>query len=404
MKTELLGAEGLDRAAELIKSGELVAVPTETVYGLACSGLNADAVAEVYEVKGRPEQKPLSLMVHKGESMERYCISVPAQAKALAEKFWPGPLTIVLNAKTDIVPDIVRAGGETVALRCPDHPLTQKLLEKAGLPFAAPSANPSGEKSPVTARQVMDYFDGKISAVVDGGECGLGKESTIIDMSRTPFKVLRQGALPERDIAEALSQNLTVIGITGGTGCGKTTALNVLRDMGVLIIDCDALYHEMLLSNAEMLNGIATSFPGTVKGGVLDRRALAEAVFSDKEKLKKLNAITHHYVTAEIDARLRDWAMQGGTAAAVDAIAIIEGGIASRCSATVAVVAEKETRISRIMRRDNITRAEAESRVAAQKPNEFFEANCGYVLHNDGSGAEFVDQCKILFKEVLKNE
>ena len=158
MKTQIITAE-LDAAAELLRRGELVAVPTETVYGLAGNGLDEEAVHAIYEVKGRPERKPLSLMVPDAGAMARYCEDVPAQAYALAERFWPGPLTIVLKAK-ESVPEIVRAGGETVGLRCPDHPLTLALLKKAQIPFAAPSANPSGEPSPKTAGEVRAYLDG----------------------------------------------------------------------------------------------------------------------------------------------------------------------------------------------------------------------------------------------------
>lgn len=133
METKIIGKDDLNTAAALIAAGQLVAVPTETVYGLACSGLDADAVEQVYEVKGRPEVKPLSLMLHKGAAVTKYCANVPKQARVLMDKFWPGPLTIVLKSK-DIVPDIVRAGGDTVALRCPDHPMTQAMLKKAHLP------------------------------------------------------------------------------------------------------------------------------------------------------------------------------------------------------------------------------------------------------------------------------
>lgn len=244
METKII-TQKLSEAAKLIAAGKLVAVPTETVYGLAGNGLDAAAVEKIYEVKGRPEVKPVSLMVPGAAAMTKYCECVPKQAKYLAEKFWPGPLTIVLRAKA-AVPEIVRAGGATVALRCPDHPMTLELLKKAKLPLAAPSANPSGAESPKTARQVMDYFDGKIAAVIDGGQCGIGTESTIIDMSAAPYKILRRGALPEESIRSALADRLTVIGITGGTGCGKTTALRQLEKKGAMIIDCDALYHEML--------------------------------------------------------------------------------------------------------------------------------------------------------------
>lgn len=401
METKIITEKNLNEAAKMIAAGKLVAVPTETVYGLACSGLDAQAVEQVYEVKGRPEVKPLALMLHKGAAVTKYCSAVSKQARVLMDKFWPGPLTIVLNSK-DIVPDIVRAGGKTVALRCPDHPLTQALLKKAKLPFAAPSANPSGEKSPVTAQEVLGYFDGKISAVVDGGECGLGTESTIIDMSCAPYKILRRGALPEEEISSALAEGITLIGITGGTGCGKTTALSELEALGALVIDCDALYHELLETDGQMLADIERSFPGTVTDGKLDRKALGATVFSNEAALEDLNAITHHYIGVEFDKRLRDWAMQGGTLAAVDAIALIESGLGARCKAVIGVVAEKTTRIERIMKRDGISYEYALMRVAAQYPNEYFEEKCGYVLHNDGSEADFRKQCKKLFKEVLK--
>ena len=402
METKLIGKDKLGEAAALIVSGELVAVPTETVYGLACSGLDAAAVERVYEVKGRPEVKPLSLMLHKGAAVTKYCTNIPKQARALMDRFWPGPLTIVLKSK-DIVPDIVRAGGDTVALRCPDHPMTQEMLKKAKLPFAAPSANPSGSKSPVTVQEVLDYFDGKIAAVVDGGRCGLGCESTIIDMSSVPYKILRQGVLPEADIASVLTEGLKVIGITGGTGCGKTTALRELEAMGALIIDCDALYHDMLKTNVKMLADIERSFPGTVIDGVLDRKALGATVFSNEAALEDLNAITHHYIGLEVSKKLSEWAMRGGKTAAIDAIALIESGLAEKCCAVVGIVAEKATRIERIMKRDGISYEYAMMRVNAQYPNEYFEQKCEYVLHNDGSEDKFRKECKNLFKEVLKN-
>ena len=138
MKTQLI-KDDIAAAAKLIKAGELVAVPTETVYGLAGNGMSEAAVEKIYEVKGRPAIKPLALMVHDPSAMKKYCEDVPPQALSLAKRFWPGPLSIVLKAKQS-VPEIVRAGGKTVSLRCPDHPLTLELIKRAGLPAAAPSA------------------------------------------------------------------------------------------------------------------------------------------------------------------------------------------------------------------------------------------------------------------------
>lgn len=399
MKTEII-RENIEDAAKLIQNGELVAVPTETVYGLAGNGLDNKAVEMIYEVKGRPQVKPLALMVPDSNAMELYCKDVPKQAKTLAEKFWPGPLSIVLKSK-DIVPDIVRAGGKTVSLRCPKHDLTLRLLREAKLPLAAPSANPSGEESPKNAERVMQYFDGKIAAVIDGGECGIGTESTIIDMSCVPYKILRKGALPQTEIEAALVEKLKIIGITGGTGGGKTTVLKELAGIGALIIDCDELYHEMLKFSVELLSDIENEFSGVVVDGSLDRKALGERVFSDAKALQTLNTITHSHITAKVEKRLADWAMQGGEFAAIDAIALIESGMGERCDAVIGVISERETRIERIMQRDNISREYAELRVDAQKDNAFFEENCDRIIRNDGTKDEFIINIKNTLKEVL---
>lgn len=389
-----------DELVGIMRGGGLVAVPTETVYGLAGNGLDEKAVAEIYEVKGRPEVKPLSLMVHDAASMERYCESVPPQAYTLAKRFWPGPLTIVMKAKP-CVPEIVRAGGETVGLRCPDHPLTLELLEKSRVPFAAPSANPSGESSPKNADSVLKYFDGRIDAVLDGGECGIGRESTLIDLSRMPYRILRQGALPADEIADALVDGMKIIGITGGTGCGKTTALNELERRGALLIDCDAVYHRMLETDRPMLDEIEKYFPGAVVDGKLDRKALGAVVFTDEEALRDLNIITHRHINLEIRRILREHAMNGGTLAAIDAIELFSSGLAKRCTATVGVIAGRDVRISRIMRRDGISREYAMMRVNAQRPNEYFIQKCSRVLENNGSQEEFIERCRKTFEEVL---
>ena len=389
-----------DEAAEIIRTGGLVAVPTETVYGLAGNGLDEEAVKQIYEVKGRPQVKPLSLMVPGAEAMDRYCEDVPQGARLLAERFWPGPLTIVLKAK-DFIPSIVLAGGDTVGLRCPDHPMTLELLKKAGVPFAAPSANPSGEESPKTAQKVWDYFSGKIEGIIDGGECGIGRESTIISMAQKPYRILRQGALAEKEIASALTEGLTILGITGGTGCGKTTALRTLEELGALIIDCDAVYHGLLIENKEMLAEIDSAFPGVVTGGVLDRKALGAVVFSDTEALARLNGITHSYVGREIDRLLESWALSGGRLAAIDAIELFGGNLARRCKATFAVLADRDKRIERIMARDGITREYAALRVDAQKPDSYFEEKCDYILKNNSTEEEFREKCRSKFLEVI---
>jgi L-threonylcarbamoyladenylate synthase len=205
MNTIVIKDNDLSYAVETILRGGLIGVPTETVYGLAGNGLNAHAVAQIYEVKGRPAIKPLSLLVPSLEVASTFCSVVPESARLLAEAFWPGPLTLVLP-RNDLVPDIVTAGGDTIGVRCPDHPKTLEFLRLAGVPAAAPSANISDMPSPKSAQDVLKYFDGKIDCVIDGGVCTLGVESTLVLLSTEPgyYKILRQGALSEEDIQKAL--------------------------------------------------------------------------------------------------------------------------------------------------------------------------------------------------------
>ena len=398
MKTRRI-TENMEDAARLIREGGLVAVPTETVYGLAGNGLNEEAVLEIYEVKGRPAVKPLSLMVPDESAMEHYCEDVPPQAHALAKRFWPGPLTIVLKAKPEI-PSIVLAGGTTVGLRCPDHPLTLELLRTCGLPLAAPSANPSGEPSPKTAEQVFAYFDGKIDAVIDGGPCGLGRESTLIDMSRTPYRILREAALSEETVVGTLAEGLTLIGITGPSGCGKTTALRELEAFGALVLDCDAIYHELLKNSTELLTELDGAFPGTVQGGRLNRKALGRVVFADPGKLALLNRISHRYVKAEVDRRLRAFAMQGGQIAAIDAVELVSAGMGERCAAVVGILSDTQKRVARIMARDGIDREAALSRIEAQKPDSYYQTHCTHILFNNADREQFASDCRQLFKEI----
>lgn len=401
MKTKVY-KDSLERPSEILKNGGLVAVPTETVYGLAGNGLDENAVRNIYEVKGRPAVKPLSLMVHDSTQMEKYCEDVPPQAYALAKKFWPGPLTIVMKAKS-FIPSIVLAGGTTVGLRCPDHPMTLKALELSGVPFAAPSANPSGEPSPKNAETVLRYFDGRIDAVIDGGECGIGTESTLIGMAETPYKIFRLGALSREEIADALVENMCVLGITGPTGCGKTTALDVLASMGVLVIDCDKVYHTLLNDNSEMKAALRTRFPAAFDGEELDRKALAAAVFSDEAALSDLNAVTHPFVAAAVREKLREHAMNGSTLAAIDAAELISSGLGALCTATFGVLAPKEKRVERIMARDGIDRGAALMRVQAQKSDDYFRQNCGIIIENNGEFFEFQEKCKKIFTEVINN-
>lgn len=401
MKTEII-TENITAAAEIIRAGGLVAVPTETVYGLAGNGLDETAVRQIYEVKGRPEVKALSLMVPDSSAMERCCEDVPKAAYALARKFWPGPLTIVLKSKP-VIPEITRAGGATVGLRCPDHPMTLELLRCCGLPLAAPSANPSGQPSPKTAAQVAEYFDGKIEGIMDGGPCGIGTESTIIDLSKTPYAILRAGALPEETVFAALRDSVTLIGITGGTGGGKTTALRVLAAKGALVLDCDEIYHELTVQSETMRAELIDRFGDVYDGTELNRKKLGGIVFGDADALAALNGITHKYVAEELDRRLTEFARSGGTLAAIDAIELLRIPHAKHTLVNVAVSAPVEDRVKRLMLREGISEDYARKRIAAQKSDAYFEENCDAVLHNDGTKEEFEQKCFDYFTEVLNH-
>ena len=188
-------------AAEIIKSGGLVAIPTETVYGLGANGLDENAVAKIFEAKGRPQDNPLILHISGPEQIERYCHHIPQKAFDLAEKFWPGPLTIVLPAK-NTVPKRTTGGLDTVAVRCPDCQVTREIIRLSGVPLAAPSANISGKPSTTTAEHVRHDHDGRIDAIVDGGPCRVGVESTIVDLTEERPRLLRPGGIgPEELIA-----------------------------------------------------------------------------------------------------------------------------------------------------------------------------------------------------------
>ena len=180
-----------------------------------------------------------------------------------------------------------------------------------------------------------------------------------------------------------------IIGITGGTGCGKTTLLNLIADQGGLILDCDAIYHELLISNKEMLAAIDQRFPGVVEKGALNRKKLGTIVFADENALQDLNRITHSAVKSEVLRRLE----QAPKLAAIDAIGLFEGGLADLCDVTVAVTAPEEARVQRLMLRDNISEDYARSRIRAQHQEDWFREKCDYLLINDSELDAFATKC-----------
>ena len=197
--------ELLRQAGEILKNGGLVAFPTETVYGLGGDGLNKESSKKIYEAKGRPSDNPLIIHIVDMSALPLIVKEISPQVKKVAEAFWPGPLTMILP-KSDLVPSETTGGLNTVAVRMPSHKVARKLIEYAGGYVAAPSANASGKPSPTLAKYVIEDMDGRIDMVIDGGEVGIGLESTIIDMTVNPPQILRPGYITDKMLEEVLGQ------------------------------------------------------------------------------------------------------------------------------------------------------------------------------------------------------
>lgn len=211
----------VQRAVELLRAGEVVALPTETVYGLAANALDPAAVARIYEIKGRPSHNPIICHVS-GQEMARRCVAEwPVLADRLARAFWPGPLTLVLP-RAAMIPDIVTAGGNTVGVRWPSHPFMQAVIAACDFPLAAPSANLSNQLSPTRAAHVQHQLGGRIRLIVDGGQAQVGIESTVVDVSVTPPRLLRPGMIHEESL----------LSVTGELATGE--AAGILRSPGLL--------------------------------------------------------------------------------------------------------------------------------------------------------------------------
>ena len=220
METKRLSQQDIQTAADLLRAGGLVGIPTETVYGLGANGLDPAAVGRVFQAKGRPQDNPLILHIPGADWLERYCRDIPAAAYELARRFWPGPLTMVLRRR-DNVPDQVTAGLDTVGMRCPAHPLCRAVIQAADVPVAAPSGNTSGRPSPTTAAHMLEDMDGRIDAILDGGPCSVGVESTIVDLTCTPPRLLRPGGITLEQLRAALGEVAVDPAVTRLMGAGE---------------------------------------------------------------------------------------------------------------------------------------------------------------------------------------
>ena len=524
----------IEEAAAILRRGGLLGIPTETVYGLGADGLNEDAVRRIFLAKGRPQDNPLILHVPDAGWLERCCTDIPSAAYALAERFWPGPLTMILPRR-DCVPLRTTGGLDTVGVRCPDHPVTRAIIAAADTPVAAPSGNTSGRPSPTCARHMMEDMMGKIDGIVDGGDCAVGVESTILDLTVQPPRLLRPGGLPLEELEEVLGEvavdkavrqrlgdgekakapgmkyrhyapraavtvvtgtprrsaayirehlpagagvicfdeyaplfaghivhrlgsqedklaqaqhvfdalrtfddtdvtaifaqcpdesglglavgnrlkkaagfhtvdaSPLVIGFTGPTGAGKTSALRALERLGGLVLDCDAVYHDLLRTDSTLRDAITGAF-GQVfaPDGTLDRQRLGTVVFSDPAALDTLNRIIYARLPRELLRRMDE---SSAPVVGIDAINLVESGLCRLCRRTVAVLAPSEQRVRRIMARDGIPEEYARLRVQAQKDDEFYRTHCTDTLFNDcADAAAFEDAAYAALHRILKEE
>ena len=212
MKTQMLSAqrpEDIAAAAGLLRNGKLVAIPTETVYGLGANGLDENAVLRIFEAKGRPQDNPLILHISEPKELESICHDIPAQAWLLAEHFWPGPLTMVMPRGPE-VSDVTCAGLDTVGVRMPSHPVVQQVIKASGVAFAAPSANLSGKPSPTNAPDTLADMDGRLPLILDGGESNVGVESTVVAVTGEHPMLLRPGYITKEQMEAVLGEEVLV--------------------------------------------------------------------------------------------------------------------------------------------------------------------------------------------------
>ena len=264
------------KAAEEIKSGNVIGLPTETVYGLGADALNEKAVLKIYETKERPVFNPVIVHVYDINELEKYAENIPDEAYKLSEKFSPGPLTFVLKKKK-IIPDLVTSGNESVGLRIPSHKLFREVLKETKLPIAAPSANRSGRISPTSAEDVLSELEGRINYILDGGRCEIGIESTIISFLNDDVKILRHGFVTKEDIEK-------VIGKISENDSGKIISPGLLKSHYAPLTPLSCVDDFKLIKNVSDKNIGILDF-----SKYNDFREIALNLFSDLRKMDKQN-------------------------------------------------------------------------------------------------------------------
>ena len=524
METLLLNgskAEDIALAGALLKQGEIVGIPTETVYGLAANALDAAAVRKIFAAKGRPADNPLIVHIAELSQWAALVKEVPPAAMRLAKRFWPGPLTIILE-KSDLIPLETSGGLSTVGVRFPAHPAAQAVIRAAGLPLAAPSANRSGRPSPTTFSLLRADMEGRAAALIDGGDCGVGVESTVLSLVGERPRLLRPGgvtlselksvlgevevdpavlhemeagavasspgmkyrhyapsaqvvlvdaspveysnyvnrkneqeagvfalcfeedkpylrcgslsygsrydsagqahalfaALAELDRRAALRvyahmpakrgmglavynrliraagfqverpAKTVIVGLTGSSGAGKSTVGALLEQAGWAVIDCDALTRSPEVYNEDCLRALQGRFGEDVaSNGKLDRRLLASRTLPFPDEKKALEDIVFPYIEQALHEKKRERIEAGSRVIVLDAPTLFEAGLDAWCDRVLIVTAPVEQRLSRIMRRDGLTREQALVRINAQHGEEFFLTRADHMIRNENIDA-----------------
>lgn len=314
MKTEILdiknsGSEkAIERAACILKNGGIVAVPTETVYGLAASAFSDEAIKKVFAAKGRPQDNPLIVHISDVKMLDKVAVNIPKKALELADEFWPGPCTLVLDKNEDIC-DSVSAGLSTVAVRLPDNEITREVIRASGLPLAAPSANVSGYPSPVSAGHVIHDLNEKIDAVLCGEDCKVGVESTVISLVTNPPRLLRPGAVTVEQLRKILPDLVVDDAVLSELRDTEKAASPGMKykhyspKTQVVLVEADSRKFAEYVNTKE--NSVAVCFSGDsgieiekiVYGNGFDEATLAKNIFN---VLRQLD--THNYETAYIHA------------------------------------------------------------------------------------------------------
>ncbi len=300
--------DGIKQSADILKSGGVVAIPTETVYGLAADALNPSAVKKIFEAKGRPQDNPLIVHISSFDEIYNLVTEIPETAKKLADAFWPGPLTMVLP-KSDSVPQIISAGLDTVAIRMPENQIARQIIAESGCPLAAPSANLSGKPSPTSAQHVLDDLKGKIDAVVFSDDCSVGVESTVILLARGQKRLLRPGGITvemlESVIGDIEIDNAVLSdSITEKVSSPGMKYKHYSPNTNIVLINATSKRFAEFVSDKKDSAAICFNedaqlidIPVITYGSVNDEKTLAQGIFNALRSIDGLN-VTTAYVHA----------------------------------------------------------------------------------------------------------